>query len=183
MTSITSGIPMPLSEIGLALSQKLGNGNTESSPQIICISKPNELIYQLPNNGVVDHYNECRKQTDGGDAVILADTQYIVLCPSFFSRAPAPLSPICPHVNRWTNRYSDRDYGDSIVHFQIFRLLHEIAHFYISATTQSHVDLYEINNCLKLDAGHARENPRSYEFYVASTFKLQALSPRRGFQG
>ena len=81
----------------------------------------------------------------------------------------APTKATCPYVNRWTDNFNDRDKGKSLVNFQIFALMHEIAHSYIYATIRSRVDIYEINHCVKLGAQYARGNPRSYDYYVGST--------------
>lgn len=142
---------------------------------MVCVSKPGELIYQSPGKGVTDYYDNCRQ---GAIASILTGTQYIILCPSFFSMTAAPTKATCPYVNRWTDNFNDRDKGKSLVNFQIFALMHEIAHFYIYATIRSRVDIYEINNCVKLGAQYARGNPRSYDYYAGMINSKCASFPR-----
>lgn len=170
LTNITTGVQMPLKAAGRAHGNAPGSREIERSPEIICISRRGQLLYNIPDhNGVVDHYDACQERTDGGTSAYMAGTQYIVLCPSFFALDPAPSEPTCPRLNKWTNRYSDSYGGKSIIHFQIFALLHGIAQFYIFATSAGpRAQSNGINECSRLAAEYARENARSYEFYVAS---------------
>ena len=174
LSNITTGVQMPLKAAGQAHSNAPGSGEIQRSPEIICISRRGQLLYNVPNhNGVVDHYDACEERTDGGTSAYMAGTQYIVLCPSFFALEPAPSEPNCPRINKWANRYSDSYGGKSIIHFQIFALLHGIAQFYIFATSAGpRAQANGINECSRLTAEYARENARSYEFYVASKSRL-----------
>lgn len=170
LSNITTGVQMPLKGARRAHSNAPGSREIQRAPEIICISRRGQLLYHLPNhNGVLDHYDACKQRIDGGTSAYMAGTPYIVLCPSFFTLDLAPSEPICPHLNKWTNRYTDSYGGKSIIHFQIFALLHGIAQFYIFATSAGlEVQANGINECSTLAARHARENARSYEFYVAS---------------
>lgn len=170
LSNITTGVQMPLKGARRAHSNAPGSREIQRAPEIICISRRGQLLYHLPNhNGVLDHYDACKQRIDGGTSAYMAGTPYIVLCPSFFTLDLAPSEPICPHLNKWTNRYTDSYGGKSIIHFQIFALLHGIAQFYIFATSAGlEVQANGINECSRLAARHARENARSYEFYVAS---------------
>ena len=169
LSNITTGAAVSLDGSEHTHSTDLNSGTPTHSPEVICISKPGQLVYHLPDHSdLTDHYELCKTRTDGGTAAFMADTPYLVLCPSFFSLDPAPSAPLCPHVNRWLNQYSIRDGGKRLIHYQIFALLHVLAQFYFWAASHRRVNVIGINQCTGLEARLARENSRSYEFYVAS---------------
>ena len=173
LSNITAGAAMSLDSVGNAHSTALGSRITTLSPEIVCVSKPGQLVYHLPNHrDSIDHYEACKERTDGGTSALITKSAHVVLCPSFFSLDPAPSEPTCPPMNRYLNRYGTRDGGKSLIHFQIYALLHPLAQFYISATSHGRVRVLAINECTRLEAEYARDNGRSYEFYVASKFEV-----------
>jgi hypothetical protein len=173
LSNITTGAAMSLNAEQLT-STGIEIVTRTQSPEIVCISKPGQLIYHPPDHPgeVTDHYEVCQKNPYGGTAALMVDTPYIVLCPSFFAIDPAPAKLICPPVNRWLNQYSTSDGGKSLIHYQIYALLHPLAQLYISATSHGRVRVAGIKACTRLEAGYARQNARSYEFYVASEFEI-----------
>ena len=152
------------------------DGGPHATPEIICVTKPGELVLHVPEKRkmvLTDFWDTCyprRTNRNPRPALSLRGTRYVVLCPEFFTITPAPTKPKCPTVNWWGDKFSDHDKGVSLVRYQIFVLLHEAAHFYIFATSQSHYDRYELNNCLSLDSKYSKMNPRSYDYYVTCTF-------------
>lgn len=57
--------------------------------------------------------------------------------------------------------------------YQLWYILHELVHYYVYATKESHLDIYGVNACLVLRSASAVLNAQSYVYYVASEWMTQ----------
>ena len=145
-------------------------GNPPASPQAVCVSSPGQLQI-LRGQSLVDMYIECTKRPSV-HMYILTGGSLIVACPSFFNIpiAPAPGPSDCLPVNRFLNRFLGP--GRQLIEYQIYVLLHEIAHYYIYAASQTRFDHYDVATCFHLGPLESSQNAQNYAFYVASKSSL-----------
>ena len=115
-----------------------------------------------------DPYYLCTRQFPHMGAYYLGGSSYILLCPLFWSRHPAPTSENCPRVihNRFVgDRAVLSDYGTYI-------LIHEMVHFYLGADSLTldtfPSEKYELNKCVALNLQSSLINPSNYQNYIAS---------------
>ncbi|KAL8993280.1 MAG: hypothetical protein Q9169_006464 [Polycauliona sp. 2 TL-2023] len=156
----------------------LVNGN----PTFICITEPGLNLGRSDGpEPDLDGYDLCQKD---GPALVMdhfVETQYINVCPSFFTIGIPPLPPKnhCLRVNRILNRFQGS--GAVMSHFQIWVLLEEIVGYYMGGWKGVGVKdfgYYEgrgegishINDCMALPAKKAIRNEMSFVYYVASLY-------------
>ena len=144
------------------------------TPQFVCITAYEQIKWSLEAGGQggrqFDAYTACQQSPVHAFGVF--GTRFlkysIVLCPAFWTYAAIPsLSksaclPVDPHFNRF------RDNGRRMVNYQLWVILHELAHAYIYANSGSLVDVSTANDCMSLAASSAVKNAQNYVFYAAS---------------
>ena len=136
-----------------------------SSPRFACVTPSIIHIYPWL---VIDPYHACTSLYPEMPAYYHRGSSYILLCPFFWSRQPAPTKENCPRVihNRFVgNRVRLSEYKTYI-------LIHELVHFYLGADSLSPYSLplekYELNDCVALDRTNSLRNPSNYQYYIAS---------------
>ena len=58
--------------------------------------------------------------------------------------------------------------GKDLIKYQIWHILHELVHYYVYATKQNALDIYNVNDCMLLPSKAALLNAMSYVYYAAS---------------
>ena len=114
-----------------------------------------------------DGYTDCIRV--GAAAIAILGIRVIILCPEFFSfpaqppRSKSQCMTVDPqHPNSFLGD------GESMVKYQLWVLLHELAHQYIYAANGGSSDIYLVNDNLDLLAAEAVRNAQSFTYYVAS---------------
>lgn len=183
LSSITTGAPISPGPHAIkdAPSELFGPPIT---PQFVCITGYDQLRWSLEAGGEggtqFDAYTACEQSPVLAFAVF--GTKFpknsIVLCPDFWTYAPIPpmskatCLAVDPHFNRF------RDTGRRFIGYQLWVILHELAHAYIYAHSGQLLDVSTANDCTSLSATSAVNNAQNYVFYAASEFLLR---PRLGF--
>lgn len=162
-----------LSQIAAGDTVQLGPGI--SFPMLICANKPGD--FQFIRNGIIVDlysYSGCADPFTAG--VYLESTQFIAICPDFwkFPATPSPSADNCLRVNTAINRFRFNNAQQiAFIFYQVYALMHEIAHFYILATGKcpsgpDAVDQYHVNQCFWLNAFDSSINPENYVYYAES---------------
>ena len=143
-------------------------GAQSSTPVFICVDGRDQVSYR-ENGKRVDVYTRCRALGEV-PAIALLKSPYIVICPFFFTlpSIPAQSTSTCLTVDSYRTRFVQN--GKSLVKYQLWHVLHELVHYYVYATVQDHMDIYNINACLALKAKNAVLNAQSYVYYAASKY-------------
>ena len=159
-------------------------------PTFVC-PRPGQTFRLAPTQGTsMDAAAYC-EDSSASSAAYLEPTPFIMLCPKFFVGAAGPPTPpvgICPTFNQATNRFrglptDEMVDGDSIIHNQLFVLLEELVHYYITSSRvkSTKPEVYDINKAWKLSARKSLGNAASYGYYAAckspwsSYFHVQEL--------
>ena len=121
----------------------------------------------------LDVYEWCQ-QHQGIPAWFHPDFREIFLCPDFFRKSMDATQPPCLTVNKYQGNFYQN--GDMMTNYQLPIVMHELAHFYIQKTVGTPSDSYDVNDCLRLNAGESVENAMNFEYYVASKFCLQWIN-------
>lgn len=144
------------------------------TPQFVCVTAYEQLTWSLEPGGQggrqLDAYTACHQSPVHAFATVGTRflKNYIVLCPAFWTYAAIPSSskstclPVDPHFNRFRNG------GGRLVQFQLWVILHELAHAYIYARSGLVTDVSTANNCMWLAASSAVNNAQNFVFYAAS---------------
>ncbi|KAL8912497.1 MAG: hypothetical protein Q9171_002510 [Xanthocarpia ochracea] len=144
------------------------------TPTFICLSEPG-WSFGGSNPGL-DGYKLCKENP----ALVMdhfSSTQYINVCPQFFTVGLPALPPKrhCLGVNRIMNRFTGS--GAVLSHFQVWVLLEEIAGYYLGKGEGVSDSGYypgrgqgvsNVNKCVALGARKAVKNSMNYVYYVAS---------------
>ena len=152
------------------------------TPQFVCVTGYEQLTWSLENGGEggkqLDAYTACLQSPVHAFGVF--GTRFlknsIVLCPDFWTYAAIPSSSksTCLRVDPHFNRF--RDDGKRLTNYQLWVILHELAHSYIYARSGSLIDVYSSNDCVSLSTSSAVNNPQSYVYYAASELISMTLS-------
>ena len=151
------------------------------TPQFICVTEREQVTWSEAAGGLggsqIDAYTAC--ENSPLQAFGIFGTKYlqntIVLCPAFWNFLAIPSSsksacmPVDPHFNRF------RADGKRLVNYQLWILLHELAHIYVYAKTGLLIDVMPPNDCALLTGGNAVGNPQNYVYYAASKSVLMTL--------
>ncbi|KAF6236298.1 hypothetical protein HO173_005551 [Letharia columbiana] len=144
------------------------------TPQFVCVTAYEQLTWSLEPGGQggrqLDAYTACHQSPVHAFAIVGTRflKNYIVLCPAFWTYAAIPSSskstclPVDPHFNRF------REGGGRLVQFQLWVILHELAHAYIYARSGLVTDVSTANNCMWLAASSAVNNAQNFVFYAAN---------------
>ena len=152
------------------------------TPQFVCVTDHEQITWSLGAGGLggtqIDAYVVC--QNSPVHAFGIFGTRFlknsIVLCPSFWTYAAIPtLSKsscltVDPHFNRF------RENGRRLVNYQLWVILHELAHAYIYASTGVLSDVSTANDCMSLAASSAVSNAQNFVFYAASELIVMTLT-------
>jgi len=140
----------------------------QGSPAFFCTTAAGQVTPVDKNTGQsADVYSRC-VENPTLMMYIMHGTPYIVVCPNFFTIGLRALPPpnACLQLNRFKTQYEGN--GDSVVHFQMWVLLEELAHYYIYMTTQRELDIYNVLTCVRMNGEDSSQNPHNYLYYVAS---------------
>ena len=124
-----------------------------------------QVTYRLKGRKV-DVFTRCL--SGGSTAIALLSTQYIVICPEYFTHPPIPpvstasCLTVDPHGSRFVQN------GKSLYEFQMWHLLNVLVNFYVYSTEEHKMDIYGVNACLGLIGSEAMLNAQSYVYYAAS---------------
>ena len=146
------------------------------TPQFVCVTGNDQITWSLEAGGQggrqLDAYTAC--QQSPVHAFDIYGTRFvnnsIVLCPAFWSYAAIPPQSkstcltVDPHFNRF------RDDGRRLVNYQLWVIMHELAHHYIYARSGSQADVSTANDCVSLNAKSAVNNAQNFVFYAASEY-------------
>lgn len=146
------------------------------TPQFVCITDYGQLKWSLAAGGQggsqFDAYTACVQSPVHAFTVV--GTKFpknsIVLCPAFWKYPPLPSTSkstcltVDPHFNRF------RENGGRMVNYQLWVILHELAHAYIYARNGQLADVSTANDCTSLSASSAVENAQNYVYYAACEF-------------
>ncbi len=157
--NITNGNALP----------KPDSGTTEA-PTIACLTGPGEAT-ENTTAGVRDLFEICSGNPKYA-AFYRASSNWIFLCPEFFTypqQTPQPTSQYCPNV---IDNYFVQAYWMNLVQNQMFILMHEILHYYLDSapfpSTDAVTEVTDINVAFNLAALDAVSNAESYVIYDAS---------------
>ena len=151
------------------------------TPQFICVTEREQLRWSLEAGGLggrqLDAYTAC--ESSPVQAFGIFGSKYlqntIVLCPAFWDSLAIPSSsqsacmPVDPHFNRF------RADGKRLVDYQLWVLLHELAHVYVYAKYGNLYDVSAPNDCALLSGSSAISNAQNYVYYAASKSVLMNL--------
>lgn len=152
-----------------------------SVPQFVCVTGYEQVTWSLEAGGrggrQFDAYTACQQSPVHAFGVF--GTKFlknsIVLCPAFWTYAAIPSSSkstcliVDPHFNRF------RDNGKRMINYQLWVLLHELAHTYIYARTGSLLDVSTANDCTLLAGSSAVDNAQNFVYYAASELIFMPL--------
>lgn len=152
------------------------------TPQFVCVTGYEQVTWSLEAGGQggrqFDAYTACQQSPVHAFSVLGSKflKNPIVLCPAFWAYAAYPSSSksgcliVDPHFNRF------RDNGRRLVTYQLWVLLHELAHSYIYAKSGSLADISTANDCMSLSARSALNNAQNFVFYAASEFIFMSFA-------
>lgn len=125
------------------------------SPIFICV-RPNDR-----DPAMAQFISKC--PDPGTPAVLVPDSPWVVLCPSFFKMKVAPQSTDCPTMNLRGLMGSP----NAIIANQYSALIRQLAHFYLGREDHQ-PEVTNLNEVFSISADVTTRNARSYEFYTAS---------------
>lgn len=147
----------------------------QRDPMFICVTSEVVKIY----NPGYDAWVACLRQPDTYGFYI-KDTPWILLCPSFQLLRPQPvfnpgglLDIYCPIV--WNNVFVGQ--SSPLVRYQNYELVHQLAHFYLQATSLTKEttpkEVRDWNDCVGLGVAEgwgsqSCRNPFNLVYYAAS---------------
>ena len=144
------------------------------TPHFVCVTDYHQITWSLAAGGLggrqFDAHTACQQSPVHAFGIFgskfLRNT--IVLCPAFWRYAPIPTasSSSCLTVDPHFNRF--RDDGRRLINYQLWVILHELAHFYIFAHSRSLADVSNANDCVSLIGSSAVNNVQNYVYYAAS---------------
>ena len=144
--------------------------STPQAPTIACLNGPGEAT-ENTTSGVKDLFEICSGNPKYA-AFYRAQSNWIFLCPEFFSfpqQTAQPASQYCPKV---VDNYFVQAYWMNLVQNQMFILMHEILHYYLDSapypSTDAVTEVTDINVAFNLAALDAVSNAESYVIYDAS---------------
>ena len=141
---------------------------TNGSPTFFCPTAAGQFQANL-KGGQIDLYIHCL-QTETSVAFYLNPLPYIVLCSKFWTSpyARSPPSNNCLSVNTYINKF--RGNGETLYAFNMWILLEEIVHYYLTASSKTSLkqEVYDVNKAFRLSADKAVANAVSYSYYAAS---------------
>ena len=126
------------------------------------------VVTSLFGKKVYDAFEQCQQYGGQNKGLYPAfyDTVFreIILCPHFFSMPTISARSPCLTVNKYQgNFYQD---GRNMFDFQLWAVMHELVHFYLPGPP--HLEVYNVNDCLRLSAEKSIQNAQSYVYYAAS---------------
>ena len=151
------------------------------TPRFICVTDYNQVTWSIAPGGQGgpqrDAHTVCQQSPVNSFGIFGSKylNNSIILCPNFFTYTALPTTSaagcltVDPHFNRF------RDSGKRLVNYQLWVILHELAHVYIYARSGSLLEISTANDCFLLAGGIAVDNAQNYVYYVASKF----MSPFR----
>ena len=181
-SDIIAGTPISSGPHAIKFPQP-GAFGAPTTPQFICVTEPKQVTWSVePGSGGLggrqsDAYTACKQNPVPAFGIFgskyLKST--IVLCPAFWKYPAIPSSSrsTCLNVDPHFNRF--RSDGERILHYQIWVLLHELAHIYVYAKTGSLFDVSTSNDCALLSATSAVNSAQNYVYYAASKSILMSL--------
>ncbi|KAL6714889.1 hypothetical protein ACLMJK_007149 [Lecanora helva] len=144
-----------------------------TSPRLMCSTAPGQMVFTHTDRPPVDVYEYCQERPQH-PSFYLSFFREIILCPHFFTTPIVALRSTCLTVNRYQgNFYQD---GSLMTRYQLWSLMHELAHFYIQQTRP--IDVYNVNDCLRLSAGRSVVNAQNFVYYAASKSHPQQIEDR-----
>ena len=130
------------------------SGMPAKPPTIMCVyAKYREVIPR--------EYAHCTRPNSGTAAMWEDKTQFIFLCPYFWTFPVYPSVDSCPEVLLGGTRLSK----SSIVETQMSVLFHELLHLYMGNRILE-PEAYEINACTSLHPDEAAINVSNYGYYL-----------------
>lgn len=151
------------------------------TPQIVCVTDYEQLTWSLEAGGQggrqFDAYTACQESPINAFDIYGSRSLQnpIVLCPAFWKYAAIPpLSKsncltVDPHFNRF------RDSGRRLIDYQLWVILHELAHHYIYARSGRQADVMAATDCMSLTGSSAVNNAQSFVYYAASEWSSLAF--------
>ncbi|KAI4264554.1 MAG: hypothetical protein L6R42_000357 [Xanthoria sp. 1 TBL-2021] len=146
------------------------------SLSLVCLDGPGQVI---STDIGADMYTRCMAQKTYGTvaSTIVDSPDHRFARSSSHSTLPALL----PYPNQvaeiqaglpgaWVPRSLLRRRWLSMIDYQMWTLMHELAHIYLFWTLGSRLDLYTVNECLALRDSKTIENVHNYVYYAASEF-------------
>lgn len=158
--NITHGMDVPLFENSKPAIK-------QGAPAFICATKPGQVTWRDDDGVSQDGYTDCLQAGAAGHALL--GVRIIILCPDFFTfpAQPPRSKSQCLNVDpQHTNQFEGD--GFSFSRYQLWILLHELAHVYIFVANGGLSDVYWANECLNLPANESLMNAQSFTYYVAS---------------
>ena len=166
------------------------NYYSNGAPIFACLDGAGELFYDDADSGQkFDAFKQCQQDPSLASFTI-ANSSYIVICPSFFTASPtqgiqqsgyptsvpAPEQALaatdCLKVNALTDDFIGT--GTSLTMSMPWLLLEEIANYYIFATTKVTGSMangtYDVNLCVGLNSRQCVQNAHNFVYYVASEY-------------
>lgn len=152
------------------------------TPQFVCVTDYKQITWSLAAGGEGgkqgDAHTACQQSPVHAFGIFGSKSlkNSIVLCPAFWSYASIPSSSkstcliVDPHFNRF------RENGRRLVNYQLWVILHELAHVYVYARSGSLTDVSTANDCMSLSGSSAVNNAQNYVFYAASELNYVTLA-------
>ena len=181
LSNITTGSPIAPGPHAIKFPPP-GAFGLPSTPQFVCVTDYNQLEWSLEPGGrggrQFDAYTACEESPVHAFGIfgIKYLRNSIVLCPAFWNYAAIPSSSrstclsVDPHFNRF------RADGRRLINYQLWVIMHELAHAYIYARTGSLSDISYANDCIALTGSSAVNNAQNFVYYAASESSSMTLA-------
>ena len=121
------------------------------------------ILLTQPNGSVIDPYIECQSSNPPYPAFFITTFREIILCPHFFELPVKPRTSQCLTLSRFRNGFSED--GLQNFSYQVWVLMHEITHFYVSRYP---AETYLVNGCLFLSANDSVIDAQNYVYDAIS---------------
>ncbi|KAG8529089.1 uncharacterized protein KY384_005724 [Bacidia gigantensis] len=128
----------------------------EAAPVLYCLSAddPDEYARNIYND-------QCVKK--GYPAGTIAGTEFVVLCPLFWTVEIEPGPEECPIL--LFNRFPRET--DGLIQNQFSTLVHELVHLYGVEGSATGMETYGVQEVIELGAAQSVENAANYEYYAS----------------
>lgn len=150
LQKMADGSPMPVQTYGMPAIR---------TPILICVKRGDR------DPATAQFTSKCTGQET--PAVLIPDTPWVVLCPSFFTMKVAPEKVDCPTMNSKGMLFPKY----SLIANQASALVRQLAHFYLGPD-DLRPEVGDLNEILTAFGDVTRRNARSYEYYAAGKIEF-----------
>ena len=144
-------------------------GETTGTPAIFCYNRNESPPAPVDINNVVSVWRKLTVNVCDDRKRIASwwkSEAWFALCEKYWAKPVEPPVGACFEPDPGQTAFSRN--GADIRETRVYTLLHESAHYYIQAATQSNnlIDVYTVDDVIDLTADEARMNAMNYVYYV-----------------